>query len=107
MEADGVRKMSGRSRGEPPKTLINKEYPFQVVLYLTDWHRTNLVQMLNDRERLGGYPLWRSVYHDKKDFSAAMFQTEEGQQEFIRLYGGKAHNPHDKSSKPWETYFEK
>ncbi len=46
--------MSGRSRGEPPKTLVNKQYPFQVVLFLTEWHRTNLVQMLDDRERLGG-----------------------------------------------------
>lgn len=96
-----------RSRGEPSKTLINKEYPFQVVLYMTDWHRTNLVKMLNDRERLGGYRLWSSVRRDITLFEIAMFQTEDGQQEFIRLYGGKAHNPHDKSSKPWETYFEK
>jgi len=32
---------------QPSKTLISKEYPFQVVLLLTEWHRTHLVQMLN------------------------------------------------------------
>jgi len=40
---------------QPSKTLISKEYPFQVVLLLTEWHRTHLVQMLKGRERLGGY----------------------------------------------------
>ena len=63
--------------------------------------------MLKDRERLGGYHLWSGVRHDLKSFEIAMFQSEEGQKEIIHLYGGKAHNPHDKSSKPWETYFEK
>lgn len=99
--------MSGRSRGEPPKTLINKEYPFQVVLFLTEWHRTNLVQMLDDRERLGGYRLWSSARHNITLFSVAMFRTEEGQQEFIQLYGGVPYDPADKKSKPWETYFDR
>ncbi|MDR6432051.1 hypothetical protein [Brucella pseudogrignonensis] len=96
-----------RSRGEPPKTLINKEYPFQVVLFMTDWHRTNLIPMLNDRTRLGGYRLWNTTLHDIKYFEIAMFKTEQGQQEFIRLYGGVSHDPWDNKSKPWETYFEK
>lgn len=96
-----------RSRGEPPKTLINKEYPFQVVLFLTEWHRTNLVRMLNDRERLGGYRLWGGAQHNLAEFNIARFATRAGQDEFMRLYGGKPHDPADKSSKPWETYFEK
>ena len=103
----GVCEMSGRSRGEPPKTLINKEYPFQVVIYLTPWHRTNLIQMLTDRARLGGYRLWGSKRHGLIGFDVAHFLTKEGQQEFIRLYGGVPYDPKDKKSKPWETYFEK
>lgn len=96
-----------RSRGQPSKTLINKEYPFQVVILLTEWHRMHLVQMLTDRERLGGYRLWGGAQHNLTGFSIARFNTREGQKEFIRLYGGKPHDPADKSSKPWETYFEK
>ncbi|TNV10694.1 hypothetical protein FIB18_16120 [Brucella pecoris] len=29
-----------RSHGEQPMTLVNRKYPFQVVLFLTEWHRT-------------------------------------------------------------------
>jgi len=63
--------------------------------------------MLNDRTRLGGYHLWGGARHDIKYFEIAMFKTEDGQLEFIRLYGGVTHDPRDKKSKPWETYFEK
>jgi hypothetical protein len=67
----------------------------------------HLVQILTDRERLGGYRLWGGAQHNLTGFSIARFNTREGQKEFIRLYGGKPHDPADKSSKPWETYFEK
>lgn len=44
-----------RSRGEASPTVVNMTYPYQVVIHLTPWHRTNLIQMLTDRARLGGY----------------------------------------------------
>ena len=47
--------MSGRSRGEPPKTFINKQYPFQVVLFLTDELRIRLLEVVADEHRLGAY----------------------------------------------------
>ncbi len=45
--------------------------------------------------------------HNITLFSVAMFRTEEGQQEFIQLYGGVPYDPTDKKSKPWETYFDR
>ncbi|WP_273794674.1 hypothetical protein [Brucella intermedia] len=46
-------------------------------------------------------------YHDGHYFSIVKFASEEGQQEFIRLYGGVPYDPTDKKSKPWETYFDR
>ncbi|WP_310014487.1 hypothetical protein [Brucella pseudogrignonensis] len=51
--------------------------------------------MLNDSTRLGGYHLWVSARHDIKYFEIAMFKTEEGQHEYIRLYSGGTHDPWD------------
>lgn len=99
--------MSGRSRGEPPKTLINKGYPFQVVLYLTDELRQRLLEVIADEHRLGAYHLHGYQYHEGYHFSIVKFATQEGQQEFIRLYGGVPYDPTDKKSKPWETYFDR
>lgn len=99
--------MSGRSRGEPPKTLINKHYPFQVVLFLTDELRKRLLEVIADEHRLGAYRLHGGVYHDGRYFSIVKFPTNEGQQEFIQLYGGVPYDPTDKKSKPWETYFDR
>ncbi|KAB2671063.1 hypothetical protein F9K77_13985 [Ochrobactrum sp. LMG 5442] len=99
--------MSGRSRGEPPKTLINKEYPFQVVLYLTDALRRALSDVIAEERRLGAYPLHDYRYHDGHYFSIVKFATQEGQGGFIRLYGGVPYDPTDKKSKPWETYFDR
>ncbi|MEJ5019362.1 hypothetical protein WH297_06365 [Ochrobactrum vermis] len=75
--------MSGRSRGEPPKTLINKEYLFQVVLYLTDELRRRLLEVIADEHRLGAYRLHGRQYHEGHHFWIVKFQTVEGQQEFI------------------------
>ncbi|TCQ78012.1 hypothetical protein EDF68_10886 [Ochrobactrum sp. BH3] len=96
-----------RSRGAECLTVINMNYPYQVVIHLTQWHRTNLIQLLTDRGRLGGYRLWAGKQHGLNSFSVAHFPTKEGQQEFIQLYGGVPYDPTDKKSKPWETYFEK
>ncbi|WP_095444618.1 hypothetical protein [Ochrobactrum quorumnocens] len=96
-----------RSRGALNPTVLNMTYPYQVVIHLTDWHRKNLIQLLYDRERLGGYRLWSGKRHGLIGFDIAHFPTKEGQQEFIRLYGGVPYYPKDKKSKPWETYFEK
>lgn len=71
--------MSGRSRGEPPKTLINKEYPFQVVLYLTDELRRALSDVIAEERRLGAYSLHDYRYHDGHYFSIVKFATQEGQ----------------------------
>lgn len=95
-----------RSRGDSPKTVINREYPFQVVLYLTDWHRENLLQLIEDRQRLGGYRLDGSTYHEGYHFSIVRLPTRESQEEFIRMYGGVPYDPADKKSKPWEIYFD-
>jgi hypothetical protein len=99
--------MSGRSRGEPPQTLINKEYPFQVVLFLTDELRIRLLEVIADERRLGAYHLHGYRYHECHHFSIMKFPTKEGQQEFIQLYGGAPYDPTDKKSKPWETYFDR
>lgn len=96
-----------RSRGALSPTVLNMTYPYQVVIYLTDWHRKNLIELLQNRERLGGYRLWSGKRLALIEFDVAHFPTEEGQQEFIRLYGGVSYDPSDKKSKPWETYFEK
>ncbi|KXF78533.1 hypothetical protein ATN84_01705 [Paramesorhizobium deserti] len=96
-----------RSRGDWPKTLIDEKYPFQVVIHLTDWHRTNLVQLIHDRQRLGGYRLDGSAHHEGHYFSIVRLPTEESQTEFIRLYGGVPYDPTDKKSKPWESYFDR
>ncbi|RCS21814.1 hypothetical protein DUT91_21795 [Phyllobacterium salinisoli] len=94
-----------RSRGEWPKPLIDFKYPFQVVLHLTDWHRKNLVLLVEDRCRLGGYRLDGSAYHDGAHFSIVRLPTEESRAEFMRLYGGVPYDPSDRKSRPWETYF--
>ncbi|OAE39742.1 hypothetical protein [Brucella intermedia] len=107
MEADCLREMSGRSRGEPPKTLINKHYSFQVVLYLTDELRQRLLEVIADEHRLDAYHLHGYQYHEGYHFSIVKFATMEGQHEFIRLYGGVPYDPTDKKSKPWETYFDR
>ncbi len=99
--------MSGRSRGEPPKTLINKHYPFQVVLFLTDELRIRLLDVIADEHRLGAYRLHGWQYHECHHFSIVKFPAKEGQQEFIQLYGGVPYDPTDKKSKPWETYFDR
>ncbi len=94
-----------RSRGALSITSINATYPHQVILVLTDWHRANLIRLLTDRERLGGYSLWTGKRYGIHDFNVAHFSTKESQEEFIRLYGGVPYDPSDKKSKPWETYF--
>ena len=94
-----------RSRGALSITSINATYPHQVILVLTDWHRANLIRLLTDRERLGGYSLWTGKRHGIHDFNVAHFSTKESQEEFIRLYGGVPYDPSDKKSGPWETYF--
>ena len=52
-----------RSRGACSLTVVNMVYPYQVIIHLTDWHRKNLIQLLNDRERLGDYRLWGGKRH--------------------------------------------
>jgi len=96
-----------RSRGALSIKSINATYPHQVILHFTSWHRANLILLLNDRERLGGYRLWTEKHHGIHEFSDAHFPTKKGQEEFISLYGGLPYDPSDKKSKPWETYFER
>ncbi|WP_245419980.1 hypothetical protein [Phyllobacterium salinisoli] len=87
-------------------TLINEKYPFQVVLYLTDWHRTNLAQLIADRDRLGGYRLDGTAYYNGCHFTIVRLPTEESRAEFMRLYSGVPFDPSDKKSRPWESYFD-
>ena len=99
--------MSGRSRGEPPKTLISQQYPFEVVLFSTDELRIRLLEVIADEHRLGACRLNGCVYHESHYFSIVKFPAKEGQQEFIQLYGGVPYDPTDKKSRPWETYFDR
>ena len=95
-----------RSRGEISKSKRNRDYPFQVVILFTSWHRQNLHAYIADRNRLGGYRLASSVRHDLTLFHVDHFPSRAAQSEFIALWGGLAHDPADKNSRPWESYFE-
>jgi hypothetical protein len=66
-----------RSRGALSITSINATYPYQVILVLTEWHRANLILLLNDRERLGGYRLWTGKQHGVHEFNVAHFPRKD------------------------------
>lgn len=66
----------------------------------------DLPKLIADRERLGGYRLDGHVHYAGVDFALLQFPTDEARTEFMAIYGGAKHDPSDKASQPWISYFE-
>ncbi|MGN7774388.1 hypothetical protein [Phyllobacterium sp. 22552] len=89
-----------RSRGEPPPTLIDKEYPFQVALHCED------VSLHFDRvsflsQQLDCYRLRRNVYVHPDRYIVYMFAEQRNAECFLKAFEAEWITPEQSRRGNW------
>ncbi|EJN04180.1 hypothetical protein [Phyllobacterium sp. YR531] len=89
-----------RSRGEPPPTLIDKYYPFQVALHASEVKmRFDNVEFL--ARLLGRYRLNRNVHVHPDVYIVYMFGDQHDAECFQKAFDGEWITPEQSRRKKW------
>lgn len=91
--------MASRSRGALPTSMIDAQFPFQVMLnhdVPERWKRVDAV--MKAKYELGAYALGFSVYYgeEKTYYQIYCFPTREAAETFAKMFGGEFITPADR-----------
>lgn len=95
-----------RSRGEPPPTLIDKEYLFQVALHCDEvklhFDRVDFLSIL-----LGRYRLNQSIYIHPERYSIYMFVEQRNAECFLKAFEGEWITPEQPRKGNWTPRYKR
>ncbi|MEP7453493.1 hypothetical protein [Phyllobacterium sp. SB3] len=89
-----------RTRGEPPPSLIDKGFPFQVALHCEDV-RLNFDQVMLLSHQLGSYRLNQSIYVHPDRYIIYMFAEERDAACFLKAFEGEWITPEQRRKRTW------
>lgn len=93
-----------RSRGEPPASYIDKEYPFQVALHCEDVRlHFDKVELLS--QQLGRYRLNQSVYIHPDRYIIYMFADERDAECFLKAFEGEWITAEQRRKDTWKPRY--
>lgn len=91
-----------RSRGAISKTMLDRNYPHQVMLRNDAKFRRQLGQIQRLATRLGAYALGHHFYFaEQADYSVYCFPTFDAGEMFLKAYGGEWLAPADRKKGDW------
>ena len=94
-----------RSRGALSKTLVDREFPFQVMLRNDARHRRLLWDISHMATRLGASPLGHSFYFDEEGshYSVYCFRSQAAQV-FLTAWSGEWLSPINRRNGRWRLF---
>jgi hypothetical protein len=92
--------MAGRSRGEPPATLIDRDYPFHVALHCEDV-RLHFDAVDQLARQLGRYHLNQYIYVHPERYIIYRFAEQKNAECFLNAFDGEWITPEQRRKGTW------
>lgn len=91
-----------RSRGEPPPSLVDRDYPFQVAVLACEvaWRHDNVTFL---SQLLGCYRLSHSLFVDDDDYVVYLFSDKEAAECFLKAFDGEWITPAERKKRTWRS----
>ena len=93
----------GRSRGALSKTMVDREFPYQVMLKNDAKHRKLLWEISHMATKLGASPLGHNFYFDEEasHYSVYCFRSQDTANAFLAAWCGEWLSPADRKFQRW------
>lgn len=94
--------MAGRSRGEPPESSVDRDYPFQVAVLACEvqWRHEDIMYL---SQKLGCYRLTRSLFVDHDHYVIYLFRERKAAECFLKAFDGEWITPAERKKRTWES----
>lgn len=91
-----------RSRGEPPESIVNAQYPYQVAILACElsWR---MAAIMDHAQSLGCYRLNRFFSVDGEGFVTYRFATQEAAECFLKAFDGEWITSAERNKGTWRS----